>query len=1124
MYIRFFRKTEGAISIFLCIILLAMMLLAGVLIEGTRMKSAESQIEGALDSSSKSALANYNNLLKDMYGLMAISDNDPEKLKDEIMYYLERNLMAYGIDEHKTAADSTFDKAKGSTTVRSTVDFFGFNGRDNMPSLDLYSYKIEELNIQPIYNLSEPEVLRAQILEYMKYRGPKELAEGLMDKFLTFKDFKKQADILSQKLDVDKELSDIKKNQVEASQNMTIVNKFGTDFNIPNQLEIASGYIKTRVTLEKAIGDLKSKIEEYKEDIHALEDKIEEKRKAADSAYKEAKKAAEEDKKVAVAEAGSEGAFFGSGTVSKADFEPDISEETVKIDDLKERISDLTKEIGTKAAEMEGEINSLKDINNMLATYITKHISATKTTESALATVRDKSITTTEKIDEINGQLKGEVNEFSNTTRVDMGGKKEKISTKDLNPKIDDVDNNKSVLETIKAFIENAQIDTLKLSDFGNSIPDIDEIRACLKIEQVKSELKGYKGQSNYNPVDYYVDAGSISNKKGDEESDPRKVFSDFIKGGGPEDSKKIEPNKKEMPESVPSKGGIKATAIEEMLQDREYIEQMLKFMSAEEYTNNEMFEGEVGEFKDVNLGDADFSGESIEFSKDGLSVISMFSDLFADGIYKLRDEIYIDEYIMGSFANSATNMEEDLDLRGGFMKDRPVYFDKNNADVEYILWGNDEESENINAVKTQLSMVRFALNAIAIYTDPYKFNIAMQIATVVASWTMGAGVPIVHTLIMLGWAMVESLFDVDLLFRGESVPIFKTRSTWITSPEGLSTRMTEDFFKRAEQKTKEVADNVIDYTEDKISDRMDNAKTVLTEHIDSKIDLLVDKAFANIENPVREGMHSAEEIFNDFKQSINVKLKGDVGEIINQIGDKVQILLESQIYNIENGRLASYAPNDEITIIGCNYLDILNEYKDKNIKEAISELNAKIAQGEALLDNSVEETSKKVNSLIFNTIEATKFDVKNELKAEVSELTECLNNKFSEALTTAANEGKEKVNELINSIGNTSDTGVMKTNLKASFLSMKYPDYLRLFLLFVNEDKKMERIADLIQLNMRAKSGDGFRMSECSTYMRVETKVSIKYLFLSQPFIPKKYKRDGKKRIQFDVALYKGY
>jgi len=39
----------------------------------------------------------------------------------------------------------------------------------------------------------------------------------------------------------------------------------------------------------------------------------------------------------------------------------------------------------------------------------------------------------------------------------------------------------------------------------------------------------------------------------------------------------------------------------------------------------------------------------------------------------------------------------------------------------------------------------------------------------------------------------------------------------------------------------------------------------------------------------------------------------------------------------------------------------------------------------------------------------------------------------------------------------------------------------------------KIKRIADLIQVNMRNVSGNKtFKMSECSTYMRIESSVSI--------------------------------
>jgi len=71
----------------------------------------------------------------------------------------------------------------------------------------------------------------------------------------------------------------------------------------------------------------------------------------------------------------------------------------------------------------------------------------------------------------------------------------------------------------------------------------------------------------------------------------------------------------------------------------------------------------------------------------------------------------------------------------------------------------------------------------------------------------------------------------------------------------------------------------------------------------------------------------------------------------------------------------------------------------------------------------------------------------------------------------------------------------------------------------------KIERIADLIQVNMTTVSGNKtFIMSECSTYMRIESSVSIKYLFATKPFMPKELRTEDGKRIKFDVILYKGY
>jgi len=150
---------------------------------------------------------------------------------------------------------------------------------------------------------------------------------------------------------------------------------------------------------------------------------------------------------------------------------------------------------------------------------------------------------------------------------------------------------------------------------------------------------------------------------------------------------------------------------------------------------------------------------------------------------------------------------------------------------------------------------------------------------------------------------------------------------------------------------------------------------------------------------------------------------------------------------------------------------------------------------------------------------------VKYNIKEKIEDYKTNLIDKFKESFKKAAEMGKEKVNRFIDSIGNTNDSEVMKTNLKGSFLSMKYTDYLRLFLIFTNRDVKMKRIADLIQVNMRSISGNKtFKLSEFSTYMRIESSISIKYLFATKPFIPKEFRTEDGRRIKFDVILYKGY
>ncbi len=69
------RKTIGAVSIFLVMILIPTMLLSAVLIDGSRLAAAQAITQEAADLAAMSVLTDYNQELKDEYGLFALRDS-----------------------------------------------------------------------------------------------------------------------------------------------------------------------------------------------------------------------------------------------------------------------------------------------------------------------------------------------------------------------------------------------------------------------------------------------------------------------------------------------------------------------------------------------------------------------------------------------------------------------------------------------------------------------------------------------------------------------------------------------------------------------------------------------------------------------------------------------------------------------------------------------------------------------------------------------------------------------------------------------------------------------------------------------------------------------------------------
>ena len=86
------------------------------------------------------------------------------------------------------------------------------------------------------------------------------------------------------------------------------------------------------------------------------------------------------------------------------------------------------------------------------------------------------------------------------------------------------------------------------------------------------------------------------------------------------------------------------------------------------------------------------------------------------------------------------------------------------------------------------------------------------------------------------------------------------------------------------------------------------------------------------------------------------------------------------------------------------------------------------------------------------------------------------------------------------------------------------YEDYLRLFLILTNKDKKLYRILDLVQINMKGRHYRDFETGNFSGACHVKAAFTIKYKFLNLSWIPDKIKNEVPKRKYLYVDVQHGY
>lgn len=110
-----------------------------------------------------------------------------------------------------------------------------------------------------------------------------------------------------------------------------------------------------------------------------------------------------------------------------------------------------------------------------------------------------------------------------------------------------------------------------------------------------------------------------------------------------------------------------------------------------------------------------------------------------------------------------------------------------------------------------------------------------------------------------------------------------------------------------------------------------------------------------------------------------------------------------------------------------------------------------------------------------------------------------------------------EKVKQSIEGkipIGEVADTG------HSTGITLDYEDYLRIFLLMMNQQTKVERVQSLIQANMIRGGDENFRMEDSAVAVWADMECEIRYLFMTNAILPEGVKRQGRMRFEVHSAL----
>lgn len=743
---RFFcGKNRGAISVFLTLILVPVLIFSGIIVDISRLYAAKTVISGVGDLTMNAALARYDKQLKDSYGLITMAD-DPSS--PSMKTYLEQSFLE--------SCNASALKDTKSTDLHSMIQ------------LELGTEGVE---VQGVKNssLADTQVLQQQILEYMKFRAPVYMVSDILEKFkkMPLKNMNEKKDYIEAKTDYAKkakelgEPSENAKTAVDAhsaaiqgvqgmaseiSEAMNILVQQSVFYLASESLQkyldnealapVGSGQISSAVIRQNLAGAI---VWDWSETVF---DEIR---------YADLVAAVSLLQNSGIVEQ----AMNNDESFTQDEWNAYVNIDTViqqSIANLKSIYEDAEKDYINKIENYKSELQTMINTGNEGITQLQKMedvwVNKVQPAEKACQERKDALQSKGEDISELN-----ELEEEENI----------KINTDDLEDMLNCLERN---TEEAEGLLEEAE-KMIQVTDHIK-VAQINSTEACSIFERGAAAAVntfwddnanfGMPLQGNY----YYTDPKECN------------FYKEYLSKVGTKSEDETEQNAKDQKkqDAEDAQGeydqileGLNALGKEKNLKDFSGLSYPDEFPSGQNKIGSDIQSAQT--VKKLNLDSDDTT------VNDGAGSLSAITELLK-GLDNLSGELleraYLMEYMSEMF-NCMTTKENDVSLSNDKLNSHYIY----NGEIEYLLYGNESTIVNKTEATAVLYSLRLAINSAYVFFDKTLNAEANSIASGISAATGQAWLyPIIKYSYLFCCAVVYSGQDLSSLMKGDEVAVWR--------------------------------------------------------------------------------------------------------------------------------------------------------------------------------------------------------------------------------------------------------------------------------------------------------------------------------------------------------------